>query len=138
MWSGYSYLHVYIFGDLKLTISPYRSGLVCKCPACGQGSIYQGVLTVREACDHCQLPLKKHDAGDGPAFFAITIVGALAAVVAWFIEIMFMPPMWVHLLVMPILIVVSSIVVLRIGKAILIGLQYRHCQYGFEDKHDGS
>jgi hypothetical protein len=31
-----------------------KRGFRCRCPRCGQGKLFQGVLTVRERCSVCQ------------------------------------------------------------------------------------
>lgn len=45
-----------------------------RCPACGQGRILRGYLTVVPECDRCGAPLGSYPSADGPAFFTITIV----------------------------------------------------------------
>lgn len=107
-------------------VSPARAALSCRCPRCGKGAIFVGLLTVRPACPTCGLDLSAEDAGDGPAVFLIFFLGALAVGIAALMEIEFAPPIWVHLLVLTPIIVGGAIGLLRPMKAYMIALQYRH------------
>ncbi|HTW54234.1 MAG TPA: DUF983 domain-containing protein [Stellaceae bacterium] len=107
-------------------VSPAHAALSCRCPRCGEGAIFAGLLTVRPACPACGLDLSAEDAGDGPAVFLIFVLGALAVGIAAWMEIEFEPPIWVHLLVLTPIIVGGAIGLLRPMKAYMIALQYRH------------
>ena len=97
-----------------------------RCPRCGEGNLFKGYLDVASGCPRCGLAFAGFDAGDGPAVFVILIVGAVVAGGALFVEFHWHPPYWVHaLLWLPILLVLS-IALLRIAKAMLLVLQYRH------------
>lgn len=52
-------------------------GLGHKCPACGQGRLYGRYLKVQPDCAHCDHPLKRYPADDGPAYLTILLVGHL-------------------------------------------------------------
>lgn len=112
--------------------SPWAAGLRCRCPRCGQGPLYRGLLTVREQCTQCGLDLRAQDSGDGPAVFAILFVGAVAVVLALVVEVSFTPPIWVHLVYQIPVVLGLSIAFLRPFKATLIALQYRHKTAGFD------
>ncbi len=103
-----------------------RAALACRCPRCGQGRLFTGLLSVRQACEVCALDLSAQDAGDGPAVFAILFLGMVVVGLAALVEINFSPPIWVHLLLWAPLILVGAVVMLRPLKAGLIALQYRH------------
>jgi len=106
--------------------SPLQAALLCRCPRCGVGGIYQGLLKVAERCPSCGLDLRAEDAGDGPAVFVILILGAVIMIAMVFVELKFEPPIWVHFVVWPPLILGGAIWLLRVLKAGLIALQYRH------------
>ena len=99
---------------------------MCRCPRCGEGRIFAGLLTVRGACPACGRDLSAEDAGDGPAVFLIFFLGAVAVGIAAWMEIEFSPPIWVHLLVLTPIILGGAIGLLRPLKAGMIALQYRH------------
>jgi len=103
-----------------------RAALSCCCPRCGEGRIFTGLLTVRPSCPACGLDLSAEDAGDGPAVFVVFLLGLVAVGVAALIEILWSPPIWVHLAILTPLIVGGAVLLLRPLKAGLIALQYRH------------
>ena len=107
-------------------VSPLRVALGCRCPRCGRGRLFAGLLNVRQACEICELDLSAQDAGDGPAVFAILFLGIIVVGLAALVEINFSPPIWVHLLLWAPLIPVGAVAMLRPLKAGLIALQYRH------------
>ncbi|MBY8823721.1 DUF983 domain-containing protein [Sphingomonas colocasiae] len=78
-------------------LKPVETGIRGKCPRCGQGALFKGLLSLRESCDHCGLDYGFADPADGPAFFVICFGCVPAVVVALMIEILFTPPFWVHL-----------------------------------------
>jgi uncharacterized protein (DUF983 family) len=81
---------------------------------------------VAATCEVCGLDLSAQDAGDGPAVFVILILGALVVALAILVEAKLAPPLWVHALLWPPLILAGAIAMLRPLKAGLIALQYRH------------
>jgi len=97
-----------------------------RCPRCGDGPLFSGLLTLRPACPACGLDLKAMEAGDGPAVAGIFIVGAVAVIAALIVDVKYEPPLWVHALLWPALILGLAILVMRWAKALLIGLGYRH------------
>jgi uncharacterized protein (DUF983 family) len=107
-------------------VSPAYAALTCRCPRCGEGRIFVGLLTVRSSCSACGLDLSAEDAADGPAVFLIFFLGAVAVGLAAWMEIEFEPPIWVHLAVLTPIIVGGAIGLLRPLKAFMIALQYRH------------
>jgi len=107
-------------------LSPLVTALACRCPRCGKGKLYQGLLAVAPRCPSCGLDLQAEDAGDGPAVFVVLILGAIVVGLAILVEIMFEPPIWVHLLMWTPVIFGGAILLLRPLKAWLIAMQYRH------------
>ena len=107
-------------------VHPLRAAIACRCPRCGQGRLFTGLLSVRQACEVCALDLSAQDAGDGPAVFAILFLGMLVVGLAAVVEIRFSPPLWVHLLLWGPLILIGAVAMLRPLKAGLIALQYRY------------
>jgi len=104
--------------------------LKCRCPRCGRGKLYSGVLQVASQCPECGLDLAAQDAGDGPAVFVVFILGAIVVALASLVEVLFQPPMWVHLVLWTPVIVGGAIGLLRPLKAALIALEYRHRALG--------
>ncbi|MDO9710232.1 DUF983 domain-containing protein [Paracraurococcus lichenis] len=100
--------------------------LLGRCPRCGSGPLFSGLLAVRERCPACGLDLRAHDSGDGPAMAGIFIVGALTVIAALVVDVKYEPPLWVHAVLWPLVVVPLSLAVMRIAKGLLVALQYRH------------
>ena len=107
-------------------VSIARAAFACRCPRCGEGRLFAGLLTVRTPCPVCGLDLSAEDAGDGPQVFVILFLGLIVVGLAAWVELKFGPPIWVHIVLWAPLILVGAIAMLRPLKAGLIALQYRH------------
>jgi uncharacterized protein (DUF983 family) len=103
---------------------PFATGLRGRCPRCGQGRLFEGFLKVTPRCRACGLDLAFADAADGPAVFVILFVGFAVAAAALIVEIGFMPPIWVHVLLWGPLVIVLSLGLLRPLKGVMIAVQY--------------
>jgi uncharacterized protein (DUF983 family) len=104
----------------------WHAALHCRCPACGRGPLFRGLLTVRDSCAVCGLDLRAHDAGDGAVALVIFPLGAILVGLAFWVEFRFAPPLWVHLVLWPCLTEPATIAQMRPFKAGLVALQYRH------------
>ena len=114
-------------------IPPLHAGLRCRCPRCGQGRLFDGLLAVRARCEVCGLDLSPHDAGDGPAVFVILILGAVVVPLAFAFESIAAPPMWAHLALWPPVIVALAIAMLRPMKATLVALHFRNLRHQYDE-----
>ncbi len=106
--------------------SVLEAALRCRCPRCGIGKLFRGLLEVREACPHCHLNLGQSDSGDGAAALVILALGAILVGLAFWVEFRFFPPLWLHAILWPLVAVPLAIAMIRPTKAALIALQYRH------------
>lgn len=108
--------------------SPFVAGMSCRCPRCGRGALFVGhfSLDVRPACDVCGLDLRFVDSGDGPAVFAIMILGFLILGAALIVEFRFSPPLWVHAAIWAPITLLVAFGLLRPLKAMLIALQFKN------------
>lgn len=109
-------------------VPPFRAGLTCRCPRCGQGELFASrwALDLKPSCPHCQLDYKFIDSGDGPAVFVIMILGFLMLGGALALEFSLHPPLWVLVLVWGPTTLLLAFGLLRPLKATLIALQFRH------------
>jgi uncharacterized protein (DUF983 family) len=112
--------------DQRSTAAALLTGLKASCPRCGQGSLFRSGLVLREACPRCELSYAFADSGDGPAVFAIFILGFAVLGAALLVEFRIGPPMWVHVVLWGVLTPLLAFVLLRSIKGILIALQYKH------------
>lgn len=104
----------------------WQAALQCRCPRCGIGGLYAGLLTVRPACTECGLDLSAVDTGDGAASAVILLLGAVVIGAVFWVEFRFNPPGWVHLLLWPTVTIPLAVLLMRPLKAALIVQQYRH------------
>jgi uncharacterized protein (DUF983 family) len=111
---------------LYAPIDPFKAGVTCACPRCGQGKLYDGLLKVRPTCMNCGLDYSFADSGDGPAVFVIMIIGFIVVGLALWTEINLSPPLWLHFIIWIPLAIVLSLWLLRVLKSVLIALQYRN------------
>ncbi|MEL6791241.1 MAG: DUF983 domain-containing protein [Pseudomonadota bacterium] len=107
-------------------ISPVAVGFACKCPRCGQGDLFDGYLSLRAKCPSCDLDYARADSGDGPAVFAIFIVGFIAVAAAFIIRYSFYAPVWLAFILSAGLSIALILAILRPLKATLIALQFVH------------
>lgn len=105
---------------------PYKNGFKCRCPHCGKGKLYDGLLQVVDECPECGFYLKEHDAADGPAYIAMSLIGTLVIGFAILLELAVRPPLWVHMVLWLPITLGGAVYVLRISKSMLISLQYKH------------
>ena len=110
------------FGQTNLI----KATLLGRCPSCGRGPLFSGFLKPALACSACGLDFQSLDAGDGPAVFAILIVGAIVSGGALVLEASYQPPYWVHALIWVPTILILSLALLRLLKAWLMVMAYKH------------
>jgi uncharacterized protein (DUF983 family) len=108
--------------------SSVAAGLSGRCPRCGRGALFKGPLTldVNPACSACGLDFRFIDSGDGPAVFAIFILGVVVLGLALIVEFKLSPPFWVHVLLWGPVTLGLAFGMLRPLKGLLIAEQYRH------------
>ncbi|MAY61612.1 MAG: hypothetical protein CML29_05320 [Rhizobiales bacterium] len=107
-------------------VDPVSVGLRGRCPRCGEGAMFDGLLSVKDRCTNCKLDYSFADAGDGPAVFVIMIVGFIVVGFAMWLEINYSPPVWLQALIWLPVASVLCLAGLRMLKGVLIALQYRN------------
>jgi len=92
------------------------------------GTLFEPGLTlvVRQRCAHCGLDYRFVDTGDGPAVFAILVLGFVVLGLALLVEFALRPPLWVHVLIWAPVTLLLAIGLLRPMKATLVALQFKH------------
>jgi uncharacterized protein (DUF983 family) len=103
-----------------------QASLLGRCPRCGQGKLFTGYIAIAPACTACGQDFAAFDVGDGAASLVILVVGAIVVGLALVVEFTFQPPLWVHAVLWAPLIVVLTFGLLRVIKAGLVVLQYKH------------
>lgn len=105
-------------------VSPLVAGTLARCPRCGGGPLFRNGLMLRPSCSGCGLDYAFIDTGDGPAVFAILILGFVVLGSALYVEFTYEPPVWVHAVLWGLITPLLAFVLLRFLKAILIALQW--------------
>ena len=108
------------------SVSPLYAAVFARCPRCGKGRLFKNVLETRQECDSCKLDYRFIDTGDGPAVFAIFILGFVVCGLALYVEFTYEPQVWVHVLLWGLGTPLLAIGLLRFLKSMLIALQYRN------------
>jgi uncharacterized protein (DUF983 family) len=96
------------------------------CPRCGNRTLFAGIASFAPKCRACGLDFAGFNVGDGPAAFLIFIVGGIVVALAIWVELAFSPPFWVHVLLWVPLTTILVVGLLRLSKALLLALEYRH------------
>jgi uncharacterized protein (DUF983 family) len=107
-------------------LSPFATGLACRCPRCGRGRLFAGFLRLKPACEACGLNYGFADAGDGPAVFVIFFSGFVVVFAALLVEVVYQPPYWLHAALWLPLVLLTTLGPLRPVKGLMIALQYHH------------
>jgi uncharacterized protein (DUF983 family) len=113
-----------------------RRGFSRRCPTCGEGGIFDGLLKVREACTSCGEALHHHRADDAPPYFTILIVGHIVVPLALLVEQALHPDSWLHLALWIPLTLALTVALLPRVKGALIGLQWSQRMHGFGGAED--
>ncbi len=111
--------------------NPVLTGLLCRCPRCGEGKLFSGYLKLVAQCEKCGLDLKFADSGDGPAVFVIFLVAPVVVILALITGALVPVAPWMHLVLWIPTTLLLSLALLPPFKGVLVNLQYLH------DAHEG-
>ena len=105
---------------------PIISGLTCRCPRCGKGKLFSGFLQMAPSCEACGLDFSFADPADGPAFFVMTAIGMIVIAVFTWVEVVYHPPIWFHIVTVLPALIIGCLGTLRPVKAWLVASQFFH------------
>lgn len=108
------------------SVNPIKSGMLGRCPRCGEGRLFNGFLKVAPRCNVCELDYGFADSGDGPPAFVILLISFIILGLALWMEVTFNPPLWVQFLLWLPLAIILSLIAMRSIKGILINMQFHH------------
>ena len=92
--------------------------MAARCPDCGRGPLFDGVLRFADRCAACGADFAAvEDTGDGPAVFVIFIVGILVVPIPVLLAVGGVLPTWLSLTIFLPLIVLVSVWLLRVMRA---------------------
>jgi uncharacterized protein (DUF983 family) len=106
-------------------VSVAQAALTCRCPRCGEGKLFDGLLSIRPACSVCGLDFEGFDTGDGFAVPILIVLGAIVVGAAFWLDVHFHPPLWVHAIIWVPVTCMLVVVMTRYIKSFLAAQQYR-------------
>ena len=109
-----------------------------RCPACGEGRMFEGYLKVRPTCPSCGEDLSHHRADDGPAYLTILIVGHLMAPLIMVAFVEFRPSPLVLASAFSAGCVALSLYLLPRLKGVIVGIQWAKRMHGFGSAPKGN
>ena len=109
-----------------------------RCPACGEGRMFEGYLKVRPTCPSCGEDLSHHRADDGPAYLTILIVGHLMAPLIMVAFVEFRPSPVVLASAFSAGCVALSLYLLPRLKGVIVGIQWAKRMHGFGSAPKGN
>jgi uncharacterized protein (DUF983 family) len=105
-----------------------------RCPNCGQGKIFNRYLKVNDKCPACGEELFHQRADDAPPYMTIFVVGHIIGASILFAEDKWPnSPLWIHLVIWPVLTIILSLILLPMIKGALIAYQWALRMHGFDD-----
>lgn len=117
--------------DDRPTRPAVMRGLRCRCPQCGEGSLFTRYLKVADTCPTCAEELFHHRADDGPAYLTILLVGHILGFVIHFMWVQFRPEPWVMATTLTIVAVAMSLYLLPRMKGMVVAIQWARRMHGF-------
>ena len=110
------------------------NGMRCKCPKCGEGSVFRAYLKVNDACPVCGEELHHHRADDLPPYIAIVIVGHIIVGAMLHMEMTMTVEPWVYMATMVPLALLLPLALLPSIKGAVVGLQWANRMHGFDPR----
>lgn len=104
--------------------SPFHTGIRGKCPRCGEGKLFSGILKLAPQCEKCELSYAFADPADGPAFFVMSITGFIAMGLVFALDGRLPIPNWLTFMLVGVVVLAASIVLLIPIKGWLVNSQY--------------
>ncbi len=106
-------------------VSVAQAALTCRCPRCGEGKLFDGLLPIRPVCSVCGLDFEGFDTGDGFAVPILIVLGAIVVGMAFWLDVHFHPPLWVHAILWVPVTCVLAVLMTRYIKSFLAAQQFR-------------
>ncbi|MFM6854431.1 MAG: DUF983 domain-containing protein [Sphingopyxis sp.] len=108
-----------------------RAALFGLCPECGAPTLFKGPISFADECRDCRLNFTAFNVGDGPAALLVMAVGALVVPAALALHFKLGPPVWVHIMLWPLVVMAMTVGGLRLAKGALI------CSEHQRQSHEG-
>lgn len=101
--------------------------------------MFKTYLGLAPYCTACGADFSAADAGDGPAFFVMFLLGILIMPPVLLVQALFNPPVWVHVIVWTPVITILAVMLLRPFKSVMFAVQWKHKaeEAAWEDPAEG-
>lgn len=109
-----------------------------RCPACGEGHLFSGYLTVKDRCESCGEDLHHHRADDGPAYLTLLLVSHIGASAMLAVFIAWRPSPATLLAIFGIGAIVMTLALLPVIKGGFVGFQWARRMHGFDSTSPNS
>ena len=97
-------------------------GLCRRCPNCGKGALFQGMLTVRSPCPVCGNDNAAYPSDDMPPYVTVALLGHMIIPLFIWVDFSLAPPLWLEFAIWPSLTAVLTIALLPFVKGGVVGL----------------
>lgn len=111
-----------------------RRGLFCRCPHCGEGSLFRSFVKPVTNCSVCEEDYTAQRADDLPAYLTVMIVGHVVVAAFFFIEAYMVMSLMGYMSILVPMTIVLSLLILQPIKGATIGLQWALFMHGFGGK----
>ncbi len=101
-----------------------RAALTCRCPRCGRGRLFSGLIKLRPKCESCGLDFGRMDVGDGFVVPILMVLGFIVVGSAIWFDFTYNPPLWVHAVIWPPFTLILAVLMTRYLKSFLAVQQY--------------
>jgi uncharacterized protein (DUF983 family) len=100
--------------------------MAARCPVCGRGRLFAGVLKFQDQCEVCKADFTTlQDTGDGPAVFVIFLVGIFIVPFPVLLSLLNGWPSWLSLGVFIPIIILVSVGLLRAIRGAMFTQQWK-------------
>lgn len=113
-------------------------GFCSKCPCCGETSIFESALTIKDKCEVCEQDFTHHRADDLPAYLNIFIVGHVVIGFAMVMMSYKLMGMWATTFSTAFLCILVGVILMRPLKGMVVGNQWALGMHGFGDENSNT
>jgi len=106
-------------------------GLRHRCPACGEGALYERYLKLRPACPACGEDLSHARADDGPAYLSILLTAHVMGTLQLAVYHLWQPPAWIIAVSFSLGVTAMALALLPRFKGLIVGVQWAKRMNGF-------
>ena len=102
-------------------LTTLKRGLLCQCPACGVGKLFNGYLRVVRQCAACATPLGNARADDAPPYFTLVAVVHIVVPLLLWVERAAAPSLWLMAAIFLPMTAILTLALLRPIKGATVG-----------------